>query len=132
MTDHATTTLTEDQCWEYLAKQPIGRLATAAVGEPEIFPLNYAVSGRNIYVRTVPGTKLVELVVNAKVAFEIDQWSSDVAYSVVVKGRAEIVDSDAEIAEAEATGLVTYGDDAERDVWVRITPSEVTGRRLVR
>ena len=132
MTDDATTTLTEDQCWEYLAKQQIGRLATAAVGEPEIFPLNYAVSGRNIYVRTVPGTKLVELVVNARVAFEVDQWSSDVAYSVVVKGQAEIVDSDDEIAEAEATGLVTYGDDAERDVWVRITPSEVTGRRLVR
>lgn len=124
--------LTEEECWELLALQQVGRLATAAGGVPEIFPVNYAVTARAIYLRTTPGSKLVEMAINSRVAFETDQWGADVAYSVVVKGVAMMLESDVDIAEAEATGLVTYSDDVPRDVWVRITPVEVTGRRFTR
>ncbi|AEG43222.1 pyridoxamine 5'-phosphate oxidase family protein [Isoptericola variabilis] len=130
MTDQSTTTtLTEDECWELLAQQKVGRLATAVGGEPEIFPVNYAVADRLVYLRTSPGTKLAELAVNGRVALEADRLAVDVAESVVVKGTAEILETDADLSMAEATGLVTYAGGG-KDVWVRITPAEVTGRRL--
>ncbi|GAA1976584.1 pyridoxamine 5'-phosphate oxidase family protein [Isoptericola halotolerans] len=132
MTDKAsTTTLSADECWEFLGDRPVGRLATAVAGEPDIFPISFAVAERHVVFRTHPGSKLVEVAVNARVAFEADEWTPEVATSVVVKGTAEILDRDADVAAAEATGLVSYLDDG-KDVWVRITPTTVTGRRLTR
>ncbi len=126
-----TTTLTEDRCWELLSQQEVGRLATAVGSEPEIFPVNYAVADRLLYIRTSPGTKLAELAVNEHVALETDLVAPDAAESVVVKGTAEILHTDADLATAEATGLETYVG-GDKDVWVRITPSQVTGRHLDR
>lgn len=129
--EQSITPMTEDECWEFLSMQPIGRLGTAVAGDPEIFPLNFAVADRAIYFHTIPGTKVAEVAVNSKVAFEVDQWGPEIAYSVLVKGTAQILESDADIAAAESTNLVSYLDDT-RDTWVRITPTAVTGRRLRR
>lgn len=123
--------LTDEECWQLLESQEVGRLATAAAGEPEIFPVNFAVGGRALFINTTPGSKLVEIAVNHKVAFEIDQWGPDLAYSVVVKGTAKILETEAERAEAIATGLVSFTT-TDKEEWVRITPTEVTGRRLKR
>lgn len=123
--------LTDDECWQLLESQEVGRLATAAAGEPEIFPVNFAVGGRALYINTTPGSKLVEIAVNRKVAFEIDQWGPDLAYSVVVKGTAKILETEAERAEATATGLVSFTT-TDKEEWVRITPTEVTGRQIGR
>ncbi|GAA1718051.1 pyridoxamine 5'-phosphate oxidase family protein [Isoptericola hypogeus] len=129
--DRPTTILTEDECWEFLEGQTVGRLATAVGGDPEIFPVNFAVAERQVYLKTRPGTKLVEIAVNSHVAFEADEWGPDVARSVVLKGTAEILDHDADLAAAEATGLRSYLQDG-KNVWVRIAPAEVSGRRLSR
>lgn len=125
------TELTDDEIWELLAKIPIGRLATAATGEADIFPVNFAVADREIYINTTPGSKLVESVVNPRVAFEVDEWGPDLAYSVVVKGEVKILDTDAELATAEATGLVTYTT-TEKTEWLRLSPTSVSGRRFAR
>lgn len=126
-----TVTLTEDACWEFLRDRPVGRLATAVAGEPDIFPVSFAAADGHVYFRTYPGSKLVEVAVNTRVALEADEWSPEVATSVVVKGTAEILERDADLAAAEATGLVSYQDDG-KNVWVRITPSTISGRRLTR
>ncbi len=124
--------LTEDESWEFLGLQPVGRLATAAAGEPEIFPVNFAAANKRIFIRTAPGSKLAEVAVNGRVAFEVDQMGADIAYSVVVKGTGEILTDDADITDAEATGLLTYQEDGTKDIWLRITPAEVSGRRFAR
>jgi uncharacterized protein len=136
MSTHPSTSgpmepLTEDECWEFIRTQRVGRIATAAVGEPEIFPINFAVGNRVLYFNTAPGTKLTEVTVNAKVAFEVDQWSADIAYSVMAQGTAEILETDADVADAESTGLVSFLD-TDKPVWVRLTPTNVTGRRFTR
>ncbi|GAA4717203.1 pyridoxamine 5'-phosphate oxidase family protein [Isoptericola chiayiensis] len=132
MTGQATiTTLTTEECWEVLADRPVGRLATAAGGDPEIFPVSFGVADGHVYFVTKPGSKLVELVVNSRVAFEADEWTEQAAVSVVVKGTAEMLETDADLAQAEAIGIIPFVDDG-KNVWVRITPSEVTGRRLTR
>ncbi|MGF0115446.1 pyridoxamine 5'-phosphate oxidase family protein [Promicromonospora sp. Marseille-Q5078] len=125
------TLLTEDASWEFLRTRSVGRLATAVGGEAEIFPVSFAVGDGVLYFRTRPGTKLVELTVNSRVAFEADEWGETVATSVVMKGTARILETDAELAAARATGLVSFQDD-DKDVWVSITPTELSGRRLER
>jgi nitroimidazol reductase NimA-like FMN-containing flavoprotein (pyridoxamine 5'-phosphate oxidase superfamily) len=131
MSTTPATLLTEDDSWEFLRTQSVGRLATAVGGEAEIFPVNFAAGDGVLYFRTRPGTKLVELTVNSRVAFEADEWGETVATSVVVKGTARILETDAELGPAEATGLVSFQDDG-KNVWVSITPTEVSGRRITR
>ncbi|GAB3160883.1 pyridoxamine 5'-phosphate oxidase family protein [Myceligenerans halotolerans] len=125
------TPLEDEEIWELLSRISVGRLATAAAGEPDIFPVNFAVADREIYINTTPGSKLVEAAVNPRVAFEVDQWDPDFAHSVVVKGVVKILDTEAELAVAEATGLVSYTT-TEKTEWLRISPTEITGRRFVR
>ncbi|GAB2450535.1 pyridoxamine 5'-phosphate oxidase family protein [Xylanimonas ulmi] len=123
--------LTEDETWEILGKHQIGRLATAVGGDVEIFPVNFAATNRRIFVRTAPGSKLAEIAVNGHVAFEVDEVGADLAYSVVLKGAAEILEHDDDITDAEATGLLTFLD-THKPVWLRITPTAMSGRRFTR
>jgi nitroimidazol reductase NimA-like FMN-containing flavoprotein (pyridoxamine 5'-phosphate oxidase superfamily) len=129
--DATITTLGAEECWEVLSTRTVGRLATAVGGEPEIFPISFAVADRRLYFVTSPGTKLVELVVNSRVAFETDEHTEHEATSIVVKGVAELLESDVDLAEAQASGVVPFLDDG-RDAWVRITPTHISGRRLMR
>ncbi|MFE5338305.1 pyridoxamine 5'-phosphate oxidase family protein [Isoptericola sp. NPDC056573] len=124
------TVLTEEESWSLLAGQKIGRLVTSVAGEPEIFPVSFAVADQRIFLRTKPGTKLAEVTISPRVAFEADEIGDDGAWSVVVKGRAQILEHEDDLAEARTTGLVSYLEDG-KTVWIRIAPSEVSGRRLV-
>src|SRR5690606_21503704 len=89
--------LDERECWELLEQAPLGRIALAAAGEVDIFPINFAVHDGALWFRTAPGTKLLELTVHPRVALEIDGWDDEKAYSVVVKGVAERLEHGSEI-----------------------------------
>lgn len=123
--------LDERECWELLELAPLGRLALAAAGEIDIFPLNFVVHAGCLWFRTAPGTKLIELTVHPQVALEIDGWDRDEAYSVVVKGVAERLEHATEIAEAESIGLVPWVPTLKYR-WVRIRPTGLSGRRFRR
>ena len=70
-----TRELSEEECWRLIEAAPYGRIAAAAGGEVDIFPVNHKVDdgpdGRAIVFRTQPGTKLLELTIHANVAFEV-------------------------------------------------------------
>lgn len=122
-----TRQLTEDECWERLSQAPYGRIASAAAGEIDIFPVNHRTDGRSIVFRTSAGTKLLELTIRSSVAFEIDGYDDREAFSVVVKGIAEEFDRDADVIAAERLGVNPWAPE-EKDRWVRITPTSVGGR----
>ncbi|MFB9309799.1 hypothetical protein BJY17_000745 [Agromyces hippuratus] len=122
-----TRRMGEEECWQRIADAPYGRLAAAAGGEVDIFPVNHAVDDRTIVFRTSPGTKLLELTIRHRIAFEVDGTDETEAFSVVVKGQAEEFDRQAEIFEAERLGVSPWAPE-EKDRWVRITPDEVHGR----
>jgi hypothetical protein len=65
------------------------------------------------------------------VAFEIDDWdpARETGWSVLVKGTAHEVDTD-DAAAADASTLQPWARAVERDIWVRIVPNEITGRRV--
>jgi nitroimidazol reductase NimA-like FMN-containing flavoprotein (pyridoxamine 5'-phosphate oxidase superfamily) len=123
------TELTNDECWQLMRTHEMGRIAASAAGTVDIFPINYAVDGETIMFRTAPGTKLLELAINDRVAFEIDDHDEHEAWSVVVKGRAERVERQSEMDAAESLGLQPWIPTLKYR-WVRIWPVEVTGRRF--
>lgn len=124
-------TLSEDECWNLLARGEVGRLAVAVRGEPDIFPINYVTDGPRVLFRTAPGSKLAELSANPRVAFEVDELDDVGAASVVVKGVATRLELQREIDEADALPLTPWIPTLKYR-WVRISPTSITGRRFQR
>lgn len=121
--------LEDEQSWKLLEGTKHGRLVVTVAGEPDIFPVNYAVGGRKLYLRTAPGNKLAELTINAKVVFEADGIMSDEAWSVVLRGTARVLDQSAEIAAAESLGLKSWVPTL-KDFYVEIEPVSLSGRHF--
>lgn len=129
--DGVVWALSEEECWNLLARGELGRLAVAVNDEPEIFPVNYVVDGPRVLFRTAPGSKLAELAVNPHVAFEVDEYDDTFGASVVLKGVAERLELQVEIDAADALPLTPWIPTLKYR-WVRITPVSLTGRRFER
>ena len=130
-TEHGTEILSEAVCWERLRKTSVGRLGVHDDGQPSIYPINYLVDDRSIVFRTRPGSKISGAGLLERVAFEIDGFepAQGDAWSVLVKGVARFLDSDEAVTCAAELPLYSWVV-ADRAAWVRIVPSEVTGRRF--
>lgn len=124
-------TLDDDECWNLLARHQLGRLAVTVQGQPDIFPVNFVTDGGRVLFRTAPGSKLAELSVNPRVAFEVDEHDDESAASVVVKGVAARLELQREIDEADALPLAPWLPTLKYR-WVRITPTSITGRLFAR
>lgn len=90
------TRLSNDECWEMLHDNEFGRLAYHLAGEVHIVPINYATDGKRLYFRTAEGSKLLGVVMNEDVAFEIDTITDETATSVVLRGHARLLEGDEE------------------------------------
>jgi nitroimidazol reductase NimA-like FMN-containing flavoprotein (pyridoxamine 5'-phosphate oxidase superfamily) len=99
---------------------------------PDIFPVNYVPNYGTIIFRTGPGTKLDALLASPAVVLEADGLNSygTIAWSVVIKGFAEVVSKNEELQEAAEAGLSPWQPGA-KDHLVRVTPQDVSGRRFI-
>ena len=127
--DSPVTILNEDKAWDLLAGQRLGRLAVRSDVGLDIFPVNYVVDGESLVFRTAEGTKLASLIANSLVTFEIDSWTEEVGYSVIVKGPATPITNPAEIARAEALRLKPWVPTV-KTIFVRISISEISARKF--
>lgn len=127
----AIEVLDVEQCWALLASVEVGRLAVAAAGDVDIFPLNFAVDDGAVLFRSAEGTKLVEVVLAGRVAFEVDGYEPEHgrAWSVVVKGTAELLDRFDDIYHAQDLPLFPWNA-SPKERFVRIRPTVLTGRRF--
>jgi nitroimidazol reductase NimA-like FMN-containing flavoprotein (pyridoxamine 5'-phosphate oxidase superfamily) len=117
--------------WALLTGHGFGRVAVTRRGQPEIYPVNYVVLQGRIRLRTAPGAKLLGMLLDDRVAFEVDGIEGDTAWSVLVKGTAEEV----RLSPDRTTPPLlpdTPWVPSPRDAIVEITPIEVTGRRFRR
>ncbi|CAM3042000.1 Pyridoxamine 5'-phosphate oxidase [Arthrobacter ulcerisalmonis] len=121
------TVLSDDESWKVLERCQYGRLALSVLDEPDIYPTNFIVHNQTLLVRTNPGTKLAELTVNARVAFEVDEVVDGEAWSVVLKGTARVIESQKEIDEANKLPLKPWIP-TRKYTYVEITPARVHGR----
>ncbi|MFJ6027930.1 pyridoxamine 5'-phosphate oxidase family protein [Pseudarthrobacter sp. NPDC092424] len=122
--------LNDEQSWKLLEGTRHGRLVVSVAGEPDIFPVNYLVSNRRVYLRTAPGNKLAQLTINAKVLFETDGILSEEAWSVVLRGTARVLTNSSELAAVEELGLKTWVPTL-KDFYVEIEPVSISGRHFV-
>jgi nitroimidazol reductase NimA-like FMN-containing flavoprotein (pyridoxamine 5'-phosphate oxidase superfamily) len=130
-TDEPVRELTEEECWDRVAAAPYGRLAMSVFDDVDIVPVNVVLSKGDLYFRTAPGSKLAEIAANPRVAFEVDGYDDDTAFSVVVKGVAERIEHYADIDAAEELPLTPWIPTVKYR-WVRIHPESVTGRAFRR
>jgi nitroimidazol reductase NimA-like FMN-containing flavoprotein (pyridoxamine 5'-phosphate oxidase superfamily) len=130
--DQTIEALSPDECFLLLRSRDMGRIAFDVEGQPEVFPINYAMEGRIVVFRTAPGTKL-NFVPKARLAFEVDHWDPKlgIGWSVVVKGLAEEVTRNlGRTAEHIRRAPVHPVAPGERWHWLAIRPLEVSGRRF--
>ena len=98
-----------------------------------MLPVNYAVAAKTIVFRTAPDT-LLATQGGGQVSFEVDRIdeTSREGWSVLVQGHARKVAGEDEVRRLEhGTGLEPWACGA-RDVWVRIIPARISGRRIRR
>lgn len=123
--------LERDEALSALASRSIGRLAIIEPdGRPDIVPLNYVLDRGAVLFRTGPG-RVLDRADGAWVAFEVDATDSEArrGWSVVVHGRAAEVTDPSDLARVRGLPLEPWAA-GERVRYVRITPEEITGRRV--
>ncbi|WP_150461136.1 pyridoxamine 5'-phosphate oxidase family protein [Nesterenkonia ebinurensis] len=127
-----TEVLQSRDCWDLLRSVSLGRLAVWTGDHPEIFPLTYLTDQKTIIFRTGPGTKLSAVLGDTPVALEADEIDTrtNIAWSVVVKGRAQQMEHTEEFLTGNAHRLIAW-EAGTKDYFIRITPEVVTGRRFL-
>ncbi|WP_109000677.1 helix-turn-helix domain-containing protein [Streptomyces rishiriensis] len=125
------TELSRTECGDLLSTHGVGRLAVPTDKGPVIVPVNYSVVDGTIVFRTAQGAT-PSLAAGCPVAFEIDRIDEAFSqgWSVLVRGHARLV---TDLGEAQLLARRAYSTPwagGRRDVWVRIEPYAVTGRRI--
>jgi len=135
-TDHAgLEILPADECLQLLASVPVGRVGFVADGEVVVLPVNHFVDGQDVIFRTAHGSKVSAADGQNRVAFEADHYNEQTrsGWSVLVNGRAEVVDAPAEVERLGVSlsrrGVYPWVTAVRHPFWMRIRPASVSGRQ---
>jgi len=122
--------LGREECFTLLRSVPVGRIGLSMSALPVVLPVNFAVDGDRIVVRTAAGSKLDAALTGAVVAFEADHFdvSSGAAWSVLVRGSSAVLTDPADIGSLSDLARNSWVADRS-DQWVMITTDLVSGRR---
>ncbi|HEU5158275.1 MAG TPA: pyridoxamine 5'-phosphate oxidase family protein [Streptosporangiaceae bacterium] len=131
--------LDEAECLRLIAPGGVGRIAYTGRYGLTVLPVNYVLHEGTIVFRTAHDSPtdadLRTGIADAeyKVAFEIDDIdpAAREGWSVLIQGSAHHVDSAAERASVQAAGVEPWAGGV-RDLYVRVLPTRVTGRRIRR
>ncbi len=131
LADHAgLEALPLQVCLRLLESVPVGRVSFCTNSEVVTLPVNHVVDGQDVVFRTNRGSKLSAADRHDHVAFEADDYDprTRTGWSVLVKGRAEVIHEDSEIQRLSHLGLYPWVTVVDRPFWIRIRPTSVTGR----
>ncbi len=125
--------LGRDECFRLLASVAVGRIGLSMSALPVVLPVNFAVDGDRLVIRTAAGSKLDAALTGAVVAFEADHVDPETgeAWSVLVRGSSAVLTDAADIAALADLDLNAWVAD-HTDQWVMITTDLVSGRRTAR
>lgn len=125
------TELSRTECGDLLSTHGVGRLALSTDQGPIIVPVNYSVVDGTIVFRTARGTTPSQAD-GCRVAFEVDRIDDvfSQGWSVLVRGHARLVTDLGERLRIADQSHSTPWTGGRRDLWMRIEPSAVTGRRI--
>jgi nitroimidazol reductase NimA-like FMN-containing flavoprotein (pyridoxamine 5'-phosphate oxidase superfamily) len=129
--ERALQTLSPAECFDLLGPGGVGRVGFASADGIMMLPVNFAVTAATIIFRTAPDT-LLALHADDHVSFEVDHVDDalHVGWSVLLQGHAHTVTDEREVSHLEeGTQLEPWAGGA-RDVYVRIAPTRISGRRI--
>src|ERR1700682_2624843 len=137
MSDRTITELDEAESLRLISQGGIGRIAYQSGCGPAVLPVNYKWHDGAIVFRTTRHSALDEDLQTGiaggdyEVAFEIDDIDEPgrQGWSVLLQGPAHHVEAEAERKSAEQAGVEPWPP-GERELFVRIVPHRVTGRRI--
>ena len=124
--------LTPGECRRLIAPGGIGRIGFTTASGPVVLPVNFAVVAGSIAVRTGGGTMIGAHAGDNQVAFEIDHIDEALSqgWSVLVRGQAHRVLQPAELRHLREQAGICPWPGGDREVYLRIAPSQITGRRI--
>lgn len=119
------------ECLRLLASVPVGRLIFTVNALPTVRPVNFALTGEVILIRTADDTTMARKIHDSIVAFEADRLDvvTRTGWSVTVTGRATLVTDPDAMAAYLAVPLVPWAP-GPRDHFITVTTELVEGRQL--
>ena len=126
-----TSKLRPAECRRLIAPGGVGRIAFGTPSGPVVVPVNFAVLAGTLVIRTAEGT-VIDGHADEQVALEVDHIDEALCqgWSVLVRGPAHRVAHPAELRRLQEDAVVWPWPGGEREVYVRIIPREITGRRI--
>lgn len=129
--------LAEEECLRLLRPGGVGRIAFEGRYGLTVLPVNFRMTDGSIVFRTAAGGTTDEDLstgienVEYKVAFEVDRIEELTrgGWSVLVQGSLHHVTSEEETESAARTGVEPWVG-GERQHYLRITPTRLSGRRI--
>ena len=123
--------LMPNECRRLIAPGGVGRIAFGTLSGPVVLPVNFTVLADTIVIRTAEGT-IIDGHADEQVALEVDHIDEALCqgWSVLVRGSAHRVRHPAELHRLQEDAVIWPWPGGEREVYVRIIPSQITGRRI--
>ena len=133
----APEVLDEAECLRLVSSGVLGRLAYAGRFGLTVMPVNYKLHEGSIVFRTAHHSPTDEDLrtgiagAEYKVAFEVDEFdpATRAGWSVLIQGSAHHVDSESERQSVLGAGVDAWAG-GDREHFLRIIPTRVTGRRI--
>ena len=120
------------ECRQLLAPGGVGRFLFVADRGPVAVPVNYGMLGGDIVFRTSESGRVAGATgPGSLVSFSVDRIDDALAegWSVLASGAAAVLPDPAGRAVAARLGIEPWAG-GQRDLVVRLTPREITGRRI--
>ncbi len=129
--------LDEAECLRLISPGGLGRLVYSGRFDLTVLPVNYRMYEGSIVFRTAEHSPTDEDLrtgiagAEYRVAFEVDDvdLAAREGWSVLIQGSAHHVESEEERASVAAAGVEPWAGGV-RQLFIRITPSRITGRRI--
>ena len=137
MADRVIEELDEAESLRLISPGGIGRIAYGSRFGPAVLPVNYKWHDGAIVFRTARHSAMDEDLQTGIaggdfiVAFEIDEFDipGRQGWSVLIQGPAHHVEAETERRSAQQTGVEPWAA-GERELFLRVLPHRVTGRRI--
>lgn len=128
---HVLETLCYDECQQLISQGGIGRVVYLAGRGPVALPVNFKMLGGDVVFRTEPSSSLRVATEKAVISFEVDRIDDALGegWSVLLTGEGRAITEPKEQAIVESLDISPWAE-GNRDVYVRIAPNQVTGRRI--
>jgi transcriptional regulator with XRE-family HTH domain len=124
--------LTEAECRALIAPGGVGRFLFVQAGRgPVAVPVNFKMDGADVVFRTSRDSVVADGIGQQPVSFDVDHIDDALSegWSVLLTGTARLITDSAELGRAQALDIEPWAG-RDRELYVRLAPSEVSGRRI--